>query len=236
MDLIRLVRVSTGEGVVCVDEKAGLTQQLPQEDSEDEISKVHAESDPPVCWVRESQKTTSQPRDNRAAGNDSVGGAKEETGKRNDVLFLCLKCSSWVSPSSSSNTCSSLSQRHSEHLHSEGPCGTQSWEGAVPSQLAVESSPPQLELPALLNTHCWAVWEVRGFFPTEVSHLSLGSSALWGCCPFFWEQKSLLFLSHLPFLSSAAWEQCLSPMSPKIGDELCRAAAQGFWRSLILVG
>ena len=49
MDLIRLVRVSTGEEVVCIDEKAGLTQQLPQEDSEDEISKVHAESDPPVC-------------------------------------------------------------------------------------------------------------------------------------------------------------------------------------------
>ena len=122
MDLIKLVRVSTGEGVVCVDEKAGLTQQLPQEDSEYEISKVHAESDPPVCWVRESQKTTSQPRDNRAAGNDSVGGAKEEAGKRNDLFFLCLKCSSWVSPSSSSNTCGSLSQRHSEHLHSQGPC------------------------------------------------------------------------------------------------------------------
>ena len=176
--------------------------------------------------MRESQKTTSQPRDNRAAGNDSVGGAKEEAGKRNDLLFLCLKCSSWVSPSSSSNTCGSHSQRHSERLHSEGPWWPLSWEGAVPSQLALESSPPQLELPALLH---WAVWEVRGFFPTEVSHLSLGSSALWGCCFFFWEQKSPVLLSLLPCPSSASWEQRLYPKSPETGDEPCCVAAQGLW-------
>lgn len=47
MDLIRLAKVFLGE--VCIDEKPGLTQLLSQEDSEDEISKVHAETNMPVC-------------------------------------------------------------------------------------------------------------------------------------------------------------------------------------------
>jgi len=47
MDLIKLASVSWGEEV-CVDEKQGLTQQLPQEGHEDEISEVHAETNLPV--------------------------------------------------------------------------------------------------------------------------------------------------------------------------------------------
>ena len=74
-------------------------------------------------------------------------------------------------------------------------------------QLSVQPSPLQLESPALLHTHCWAIWDVSDFFPTKVSHLSVGSTGLCWHCYVFWEQKSLLFLSLLPFLSSAIWEK-----------------------------
>ena len=124
-----------------------------------------AQAHPPHLWCSPSLPGHGL-SNNRAAGTDSVGGAKEETGGRNDLFFLCLKCSFWVSPSSSSNTCGSLSQGHSQHLHNEGPWGIwepQLLEGAVLSQLTVESSPPQLESPALLHSHCWAIWEVRVF-------------------------------------------------------------------------
>lgn len=111
-------------------------------------------------------ETTCQPRDNRAAGNHSLGAAKEgaEAGQRNDLSFQCLKCSFCVSPSSSSCPRASLSHRHSDH---SVPLGPQSWEGAVPAQLAVESSPPQLESPALLHTQCRASGRSRASSPVS---------------------------------------------------------------------
>ena len=56
------VRVSWEEEESYRQSKPVLTQWLPQEGSEHEIPKVHAETDPPAC-VRETQKThTSPPR------------------------------------------------------------------------------------------------------------------------------------------------------------------------------
>lgn len=49
MDLLRLLRVSTGEEEICIYEKAGLTQQLPQKGNQDAVWELHAETDLPVC-------------------------------------------------------------------------------------------------------------------------------------------------------------------------------------------